>query len=323
MFVFDGGLKLHPSGVAVDFRQRQPRGFISHAHGDHLARHELAYCTSATAALYHHRVGRRPVRTLDYGEPLELDGTRLTTLPAGHMLGSAMLLAEHSGTRLLYTGDFQLEPPRTATATPRLPQADVLVMESTFGEPRWTLPDRQQTEASLLELIDDCWRRDRVPVVFAYATGKSQEMVALLAEHGRTARQHPKIASISEVYRTAGCDLPPPQVYDGSTVDAGEVVLLPPRRHRASFLPCPRRSERIAVTGWGLDPRARHRLEVDHVVPLSDHADFPQLLECVRQVRPRVVFCTHGPPSWVDQLRQRGWDAHPLDDHAPAKAATI
>ena len=98
------------------------------------------------------------------------------------------------------------------------------------------------------------------------------------------------------------------------------MVLLPPRHHRASFLPCPLHSFKLAATGWGLDPRTRHRLEVDTVVPLSDHADFPQLLELVERVRPSVIFATHGPPSFVDELRQRGFNAHPLDDSAPRRS---
>ena len=60
MFHFDGGLKITRIDLAVDFRRRQPRGFISHAHTDHMGRHELAYCTPATAALYQRRYGPRP-----------------------------------------------------------------------------------------------------------------------------------------------------------------------------------------------------------------------------------------------------------------------
>ena len=72
------------------------------------------------------------------------------------------------------------------------------------------------------------------------------------------------------------------------------------------------RQVRIAVTGWAVDPRTKYRLGVDHAVPLSDHADYDELFEAVARVEPRVVYCTHGPESFVDRLRDAGYDARPL-----------
>lgn len=319
MIIYDDGLKL-ASGMAIDFQRRQQLAFVSHAHGDHMARHELAVCTASTAAIYQHRLGRRRVKIVEYGEPWKQGDDTLTAVPAGHMLGSAMLLVER-GLSLLYTGDFQRNAARTAAPIERFPQVDVLIMESTFGDPRWTLPDVDQTEAELLEWIDDAWRQDRPPVVFAYATGKSQEMIALLAEAGKTVRQHPKVAKITNVYRQQGCDLPEPLLYDGKHVGEGEVVLLPPRNHRASFLACPKRCTRIGVTGWGIDPRTRHRLQVDRIAVLSDHADYPQLVSSVEQAAPELVLCTHGSPKFVTHLRALGYDAHELANNAAALIA--
>src|SRR5262245_66536502 len=106
-----------------------------------MGRHEMALCTPATAALYQHRLGRRPVLEMPYREPLEWGGLRLTTYPAGHCLGSAMLLAEDGEKRLLYTGDFKLGESATAVRA-QLPEADVLVIESTYGHPLYRHPPR-------------------------------------------------------------------------------------------------------------------------------------------------------------------------------------
>src|SRR5262245_28010389 len=125
MFHYDRGLKITAIDLAVDFRRRQPRGFISHAHTDHMARHALAFCTPATAALYQKRYGSRPTRSMPLGETIELGEFRLEAHPAGHVLGSAMLLVEDGRQRLLYTGDFKLAASCTAElAAP--PRADVL-----------------------------------------------------------------------------------------------------------------------------------------------------------------------------------------------------
>ena len=107
VFHWDNGLMLTKAGLAVDFRRRQPRAFISHAHSDHIARHEYALCTPETAALYQHRLGRvRPCRC-PIAQPIEWGGLRLTTFPAGHCLGSAMLLAEDGEQSLLVHRRFQ------------------------------------------------------------------------------------------------------------------------------------------------------------------------------------------------------------------------
>src|SRR5688572_19286909 len=113
MFHYDGGLKLTSIDLAVDVRRRQPRGFMSHAHSDHIARHELAFCTPETARLYHHRLGPRPTREMPYGQTLEWGDFRLRTHSAGHILGSAMLWADNGRQSLLYTGDFKLSASAT------------------------------------------------------------------------------------------------------------------------------------------------------------------------------------------------------------------
>src|SRR4029077_6303384 len=109
MFHFDNGLRITSIDLGVDMRRRQARGFISHAHTDHMARHELAFCTPATAELYQHRYGARPTMLMSCGEALVCGDCRLTTHPAGHVFGSAMLAID--GCRsVLYTGDFKLRP---------------------------------------------------------------------------------------------------------------------------------------------------------------------------------------------------------------------
>jgi hypothetical protein len=93
------------------------------------------------------------------------------------------------------------------------------------------------------------------------------------------------------------------------TAEPGWVVIVPPGTGQLERLG---RQVRIAVTGWAVDPRTKYRLGVDRAVPLSDHADFDELFEAVARVAPRVVYCTHGPESFVDRLRDVGYDAHPL-----------
>lgn len=303
MFFWEGGLKLARCRLAVDFPRRQACAFVSHAHADHMARHGLALCTPATAALYQARLGRRPVIEMPYLQPIEWGGLRLTTYPAGHCLGSAMLLAQDGERSLLYTGDFKLGP--SATAEPaELPHADLLVMETTYGRPEYRLPPREEAVAQLLEVARAAIASGRTPVVVAYPLGKAQEVTRLLTAAGIPVAQHRAIRPISRVYERFGVDLgehalledrPPP----------GWAAVVPPR---TPLYPWPG-EVRIAVTGWAVEPGAKARFGVDHAIPLSDHADYDGLLEAVSRVAPKRVYCTHGPESFVDRLREAGFDA--------------
>jgi putative mRNA 3-end processing factor len=316
LFHYDAGLFLTPAQLAVDVRRRQPRCFVSHAHGDHIARHELTLATSATACLYRHRMGpRHRVLEMSYRQPLDFGGLRLTAYPAGHCLGSAMLLAEFGERRLLYTGDFKLDPPLTAEPA-ELPQADVLIMESTFGRPHYRLPPRGEVVERLLELVDGALAQCKTPVIHAYPLGKSQEVSKLLTMHGVPVLQHPVIYAISCIYQECGIDLGDVSLFGGQAL-VGHAVVTLPRSSREFRLPGLGRTVSIAVTGWAKDASAKYRLGVDHALPLSDHADYDQLIETVRRVAPREIYCTHGPHEFGDHLCDLGFNAYPL--HPPAQ----
>jgi Cft2 family RNA processing exonuclease len=307
MFYWDDGLKLAGADLAIDFRRRQPRAFISHAHIDHMARHEYALCTPQTARLYQARFGPRRTLELPCRQPIDWGGLRLTTYPAGHCLGSAMLLAEDGRRSLLYTGDFKLGP--SATCEPaELPRADLLIIESTYGTPDYRLPPRDDAIEKFLSLVRQTLERGQTPVVEAYVLGKGQEITRILTAAGFPVLQHREISAISRVYDACGVSLGPYRVLAGRPA-VDQVIVVPPRTPRFEGL----REVRFAVTGWAIDPRAKYRLRVDHAIPLSDHADYDALLEAVRQVQPKKVFCTHGPGSFVDRLRELGYDAYPLE----------
>ncbi len=307
MFHWDNGLKLTTADLAIDVRRRQPRGFISHAHADHIARHEYALCTAETAALYQFRLGQRRVKEMPYRETFDWGGMRLTTYPAGHCLGSAMLLAEEDGQTLLYTGDFKLGPSATAEEA-ELPQADILVIESTFGTADYRLPPREQVLDRLFTTVRAIIADGATPVIVAYILGKSQEVTKLLTAEGIPVLQHRKIYEVSQVYQQCGVDLGRYERFRGRA-EPGWAVVVPPGTPPLEKI---RREVRIAVTGWAASPKTKSWMKVDHAVPLSDHADYDDLFETVERVSPRVVYCTHGPEGFVDDLCDAGHDARPL-----------
>ncbi len=311
MFHYDSGLFLTAAQLGVDVRRRQPRCFVSHAHADHIARHQLALATRGTACLYRHRLGpHHRVLEMEYRQPVEFAGLQLTAYPAGHCLGSAMLFADNGEQTLLYTGDYKLGP--SATSEPaELPRADVLVMESTFGRPQYRLPARATVIAQLLEIVHGALAEDRTPVVHAYPLGKSQEVTKILTDSGVPVLQHKVVYEVSRIYEACGVDLGDFACFDGRPL-AGHAVVTMPRSAKHHRLPNLGRTVSIAVTGWAADASAKYRLGVDHALPLSDHADYDQLIETVRQVEPKEIFCTHGPAGFAEQLCALGFNAYPL-----------
>jgi putative mRNA 3-end processing factor len=311
MFHWDNGLFFNRPRLALDVRRRQPHGFVSHAHSDHIGPHELAYCTPATACLYRLRMGaHRRVRETPYRQTVDFGDIRLTTYPAGHCLGSAMVLLECQAGSLLYTGDFKLGESATAERAD-LPRADVLVMESTFGKPRYRMPPRSQTIARLLDLVHEALARGCTPVLHAYPLGKSQEATRILTEAGISVLQHPVIYAVSEAYRQCGVELGDVLPYDPKLLP-GRAVLTMPQGARQFRLAGIRRPVSIAITGWAVDPSTKYRWGVDHALPLSDHADYDELFEAVERVGADEIYCLHGPTEFVGHLQAAGYNAMPV-----------
>ncbi len=147
-----------------------------------------------------------------------------------------------------------------------------------------------------------------MPVVEAYSLGKAQEVTRLLTDEGFPVLQHKTVYQVSRVYESFGVELGSYGLYQGQA-EPGCVLVVPPRTRRFD---CFAREIRFAVTGWALDEGTKYRLGVDHAVPLSDHADYDELLEAVARVAPRKIYCTHGPVSFVGRLQEAGFDAQPL-----------
>lgn len=283
------------------------RSFVSHAHSDHVARHREVLCTPATARLMNLRLGGRRLTTeLAFGQahPLGL-GCSVELHPAGHILGSAQILATSENGRLLYTGDFKLHPGLTCApcATPR---ADVLIMETTFGLPRYVMPPAEETRAAIVAFCREALAAKVTPVLYAYSLGKSQELAMLVGRAGLPVMLHPQAWRIAGAYRDLGCDLPPCAEFD-PVLHPGHVVITPPGAQLLDWIN-PKRT--AAVTGWALDSSTKYQYGCDTAFPLSDHADYPELLEFVARVQPRIVYTLHGfAREFAATLRSRGIEA--------------
>jgi len=306
------GLHLPQIDWWLDAPRPVARSFVSHAHFDHMARHRLTLCTESTARLmYARQPARRERLALPFDRPHELaPGCRVTLLPAGHILGSAQFLAESEHGRLLYSGDFKLRPGRAAEAC-ATPHADVLIMETTFGLPKYKLPPPEEVIDGIVRFCRETLAARAIPVLFGYSLGKAQELLASLAGAELPIMLHPEILRLTQVCEKLGLTFPAYREFDALAAP-GHVVIVPPQSSKAWLARlAPRRT--AMATGWALDSSTKYQMGVDAAFPLSDHADFPELLEFVDRVQPRRVLTVHGfAAEFAQTLRARGVDAWAL-----------
>src|SRR5687767_4703410 len=135
--LYQRGIHLPGPALWLDPHRPQPLAVVSHAHADHVQGHDDVVSSVPTAAFMRLRGVTKPrFKTLRFGQPHRIGAAKVTLYPAGHILGSAQALVEYDGIRLLYSGDFKLRPGKS-TEPIEVPEADVVVMETTFGRPRY------------------------------------------------------------------------------------------------------------------------------------------------------------------------------------------
>ena len=180
------GIQLPEHDLWLDPWDRQAFAFVSHAHSDHTGNHKEVITSATTSRLMAERVpGRRVEHVLPFGETATLRGMRITLLPAGHVFGSAQFFLEEDGDSLLYTGDFKLRRGLSAEAA-EWRQADTLIMETTYGLPRYVFPPAEEIVARMAAFCKETIEEDAVPILFGYSLGKSQEILCALARAGLT-----------------------------------------------------------------------------------------------------------------------------------------
>lgn len=316
-----GDLLLPDLGLWLDPHRPRDFAFVSHAHADHFAPHGKILCSEETRKLVEARFGSNEAEflSLKFGVRAELgEGYSCTMLPAGHIPGSAMLHLERGdGRSLLHTGDFKTRPALGAERNePR--QADTLIMETTFGIPKFRFPPSGEVLDAMAKYAVESIEDGEIPIFMAYSLGKAQEILLSLHERAPELefQVHSSVARMNEAVASLGYALPECEEFEpGKRTAAGKVVILPPTAARSRAVRRMRTSVRLAmVSGWGMDSSAKYRYQCDEVFPLSDHAGYDDLHAFVDEVNPKQVYTIHGyREEFARDLRDRGIEAWPLE----------
>ena len=276
-----------------------PRALITHAHGDHARAGSASYlCANACAPLLARRFGSDvTVESIPYGQRITLDQTRVSFHPAGHVLGSAQIRIEGPDGVWVISGDYKRAADPTCAPFEVVP-CDTFITESTFALPIYRWDPTEQVVSELMEWWAGNRDRGLTSIVFCYTIGKAQR---LLAELARVTDQpvlvHGMMVPMIDVYRDAGVPMLPTQTLverARGTSLAGELVLAPPS---ARGTPWMRRLGDISdalASGLMRVRGVRRQRAYDRGFVLSDHADWPALLETIRETGAERVLATHG-----------------------------
>ena len=308
-----GGLYLPAYDLWLDPQKAKPFAFVSHAHSDHTARHKSVFCTPETAAIMRERLGKNRIeQTAKFGETTHLLGGNATLLSAGHVLGAAQMFFESEAGSMLYTGDFKMRP-NLSVPPVQWCKADTLVMETTFGLPKYRMPPTDEVLAAIMDWCRTQLADGVTPILFAYSLGKAQELVCALVAAGLTPMLHHAAWKICEIYRELLPAFPDSYRRWKPSESAGHVVIWPHTRDTGELDRRFGNYRAAAVTGWAVESSARFRYGCHTAFALSDHADYDELLHAVELVQPKRVLTVHGfAAEFATDLRRRGIEAWAL-----------
>ncbi|PYL10191.1 MAG: DNA ligase [Verrucomicrobia bacterium] len=292
---YERGVYLPQQNLWLDPWDPKPFAFVSHAHSDHIAPHAEIIVSERTVRLMQARLpAKRTEHVLPFREKRHVHDLDVTLLPAGHIFGSAQLFLQTESESLLYTGDFKLRRGKSAEPAEWL-QADTLIMETTFGRPCYRFPPTEQVVDQIVAFCRETIEDGAVPVLLGYSLGKAQEILCALEGAELVAMLH------GSVFQMTRIDV------------AGKVLVCPPSANRSQMLEKITRKRVALISGWAVDPSAVYRYQVDTAFPLSDHADYDDLLRYVDLVRPKRVLTLHGFASeFARDVRERGIEAWAL-----------
>ncbi len=301
------GLFCKPGGFFVDPVRPVSKAVITHGHSDHArAGHEAVIATPDTLAIMTCRYGAgfaAQAIGLDYGQGLTCGDVRVTLHPAGHILGSAQVLIAFGGARLAISGDYKRTPDPTAREF-EVVACDVFVTEATFGLPVFCHPDPQKEIQKLLTSLGVF--AESCHVVGCYTLGKTQRVIAYL--HGAPIK-------LTELYEARGIRLGPvaPVTKANRKALGGEIVLCPPSQLADRWSRSLPEAIPAAASGW-MQIRARAKQQrVELPLVISDHCDWPQLIDTIRETGADEVWVTHGrEEALVHYCRKLGLEAKAL-----------
>lgn len=231
---------------------------------------------------------------MEFLEPREFNGVRITFYPAGHILGSAMIFIETDKGNLLYTGDYKT-PPSIASEGFSIPdEVDIFITEATFALPIYRWEPHEILAGQICHFAENSLGEGYTPVFIGYNLGKAQEIMHILAPLGHPMQIHGAGYKMCSIYEEEGIRLGNYEPYDQATCE-GKILITPSNALRNGFASNVKKKKIAYCSGWAALESRRTQSTVDKLIPISDHLDFFELIGLCKKLNPEKVYITHSP----------------------------
>lgn len=308
------GLYCEVGDFYIDPFRRVSKAVVTHAHADHARPGSGKYLAAKEGRrVLRHRLGpSAEIEALPYGEQKLINGVTLSFHPAGHILGSAQVRIEYRGEIWVVSGDYKTEPDATCAAFEHV-RCHTFITESTFGLPIYRWAAQQEIFADINRWWKQCRDEGHAAVLLAYALGKAQRLIAGVDPSIGAIYCHPSVQQLNDEYRASGVDLP--KTWLSSQAPArkdwgGVLVVTPPSTANSKWLSSFGKTSIAMVSGWMLTRQTPKSQSFENGFPLSDHADWPGLLQAIDESRAEKILVTHGQTdAMVQWLNENGRNA--------------
>ena len=291
----EAGLYCPPGDFYIDPIRPVPRALITHGHGDHArAGHGAVMATRQTLDIMAIRYGADFTETRQVADgPIRVGDTTVSFHPAGHILGSAQIAVQpDKGPKIVVSGDYCRRPNPVCAPYEPVP-CDIFVTEATFGLPVFRHPDPLQEMARLRASMAEFPERQHL--IGAYALGKAQRVISLARQAGIDGpiAIHGALQRLCDYHVEQGIDLG--ELIPATAADVpAQLVIAPPSAFASAWVQRFRDPVIGFASGW-MQVRARARQRgVELPLVISDHVDWPQVTQTIRELAPSEVWITHG-----------------------------
>lgn len=289
------------------------RAIITHAHSDHARWGSKYYlCHHLTRPILQLRLGDNQYESVEWNEPVMMNGVKISLHPAGHIIGSSQIRVEYGGEVWVVSGDYKTENDGISGAFEPV-RCHTFITESTFGLPIYKWKPQDEIFSDIKKWIAANNAAGKTSVLIAYSLGKAQRLLAPLAETGLPVYLHGAVHNVHEALVNSGFDLPAVQRVIATTTKAetqGNIVIAPSGADGSSWIKKFSPYQVGVCSGWMQVRGNTRRRNADAGFALSDHADWDGLLQAVKATGAEKVFATHGfQASFSRYLTEQGIEA--------------